>query len=76
MLNYMEQVCEENHYDFDVLLLTDVINANSEVFVAGSKPHYVEQAFNVKLVDQEANLPGVISRKKQVVPALTEAING
>lgn len=75
MLNYMEQVCEENHYDFDVLLLTDVINANSEVFVAGGKPQYVEQAFNVKLVDQEANLPGVISRKKQVVPALTDAIN-
>ena len=76
MLAYMEKVCEDNNYDFDVLLLTDVINANSEVFVAGGKPHFVEKAFNVTLDDHEATLPGVISRKKQVVPALTEAING
>ena len=36
---------------------------------------YVENAFNVQLVEHEANLPGVISRKKQVVPAITRAIN-
>lgn len=38
-------------------------------------PEYVENAFNVQLVEHEANLPGVISRKKQVVPAITRAIN-
>lgn len=75
MLAYMENLCAENGFDTAVLLLTDVINATSEVFVAGSHPEYVENAFNVQLVENEANLPGVISRKKQVVPAITRAIN-
>lgn len=75
MLEYMENLCVENGFDTAVLLLTDVINATSEVFVAGSYPEYVENAFNVQLVEHEANLPGVISRKKQVVPAITRAIN-
>lgn len=75
MLEYMENLCVENGFDTAVLLLTDVINATSEVFVAGSHPEYVENAFNVQLVEYEANLPGVISRKKQVVPAITRAIN-
>ena len=74
MLAYMEKVCEENEFDFAMLLLTDVINATSEVFVAGDKPEYVEKAFNCHLVDSQANLPGVVSRKKQVVPAITNAI--
>ena len=75
MLEYMENLCVENGFDTAVLLLTDVINATSEVFVAGSHPEYVENAFNVQLVEHEANLPGVISRKKQVVPAITRAID-
>ena len=75
MLEYMENLCVENGFDTAVLLLTDVINATSEVFVAGSHPEYVENAFIVQLVEHEANLPGVISRKKQVVPAITRAIN-
>jgi manganese-dependent inorganic pyrophosphatase len=74
MLAYMEKVCEENEFDFAMLLLTDVINATSEVFVAGDKPEYVEKAFNCHLVDSQANLPGIVSRKKQVVPAITNAI--
>ncbi|MGX8680442.1 MAG: DHHA2 domain-containing protein, partial [bacterium] len=75
MLRYMQKVCEDNHFAFALLLLTDVINTVSEIFVAGPRPGYVEQAFNCTLVDSEANLPGIISRKKQVVPALTNVIN-
>ncbi len=75
MLDYMKQICEANGFEFALLLLTDVINANSEIFVAGPRPELVENAFNIKLVDAQATLPGVISRKKQVVPAITNAIN-
>ncbi len=70
MLAYMNQHVEENGLDFAMLLVTDIINANSEVFVAG-KEELVEKAFNCKLVEHQATLPGVISRKKQVVPAVT-----
>lgn len=74
MLDYMETVAKDNHMEFTMLLLTDVINATSEVFVAGPRPDYVSTAFQVELVDQQASLPGVISRKKQVVPVITEAL--
>ena len=75
MLNYMNDVCNKNNFSFAILLLTDVIRTNSEVFVAGPRPELVENAFNVKLTDSQATLRGIISRKKQVVPAITEAIN-
>lgn len=75
MLQYMDQVVKENQYSVAVLLLTDVINANSEVFTAGPRQEFVEEAFHVKLDDSQATLPGIISRKKQVVPAITNAIN-
>lgn len=74
MLEYMEQVAKDNHMEFTMLLLTDVINATSEVLVAGPRKDYVETAFHVELVDQQASLPGVISRKKQVVPVITEVL--
>lgn len=74
MLEYMNKVAIDNHMEFTMLLLTDVINATSEVFVAGPRPDYVATAFNVELVEQQASLPGVISRKKQVVPGITEAL--
>ena len=74
MLDYMEQVAKDNHMEFTMLLLTDVINATSEVLVAGPRKDYVETAFHVELVDQQASLPGVISRKKQVVPVITEVL--
>lgn len=71
MLAYMEIEAKNKELDFTLLLLTDVINGNSEIFVAGPRPEQVSKAFNVELVEQQATLPGVISRKKQVVPAIT-----
>lgn len=71
MLEYMTKFAQDNNLDFVALLLTDVINANSEIFAAGPKAYLVEQAFNIKLNDSQATLKGVISRKKQVVPAIT-----
>lgn len=70
MLAYMNEKVEKDGLDFIMLLVTDIINANSEVFAAG-KEELVEQAFNCQLVDHQATLPGVISRKKQVVPVIT-----
>lgn len=75
MLDYMNKFAEDNNLDFTLLLLTDIINANSEIFVAGPKPQLVEQAFDVTLTDYQATLKGVISRKKQVVPAITAVMS-
>ncbi len=74
MLEYMSDLCERNNLKFALLLLTDVINGNSEILAAGSRQDYIEAAFEVKLHDHQATLTGVVSRKKQVVPQLTAAL--
>lgn len=75
MLDYMNKFVEDNNLEFTLLLLTDIINANSEIFVGGPRPELVEKAFNVQLTECQGTLAGVISRKKQVVPAITAVMS-
>ena len=74
MLQYMETKAKEANLDMVMLLLTDILNEGSEILVAGNEPEIVEKAFNVTLKDNGAFLPGVLSRKKQVVPPITNTI--
>lgn len=75
MLDYMNKFAEDNNLEFTLLLLTDIVNANSEIFVGGPRPELVEKAFNVQLTECQGTLAGVISRKKQVVPAITAVMS-
>ncbi|GAA0078732.1 putative manganese-dependent inorganic diphosphatase [Clostridium sp. CTA-5] len=74
MLTYMNQQAENNNFDVVMLLLTDILNEGSQILVAGRKPEYIEKTFNITLEDSMAFLPGVLSRKKQVIPPLTSTI--
>lgn len=56
-----------------LLVVTDIINNNSEVLAIGEEKKQVEKAFNVALNQNRALLKGVVSRKKQIVTALTDA---
>lgn len=69
----MAEQNNQNNYDLFVLIITDILNSNSVALVAGEPKEKVEQAFNVTLENNRALLPGVVSRKKQVVPPLTDA---
>ena len=42
---------------------------------AGQMADAVEKAYNVTLADNKAILKGVVSRKSQIVPVLTETLN-
>lgn len=74
MLTYMETKAKEANLDMVMLLLTDILNEGSQILVTGNKPEIVEKAFNITIENNEAFLPGVLSRKKQVVPPITNAI--
>ncbi|WP_195970667.1 putative manganese-dependent inorganic diphosphatase [Clostridium thermobutyricum] len=76
MLNYMNKKAQDNGFHTVVILLTDVLNEGSQILVAGERSDLVEKAFNVKLEASTAFLPGVLSRKKQVVPPLTNTAMG
>lgn len=71
----MEKEAQEKGYDLFLVMLTDIINSNSKGIVTGSDDAVAafEQAFGKKLQDNVVDLPGVVSRKKQIVPPLTKA---
>ena len=75
MLNYMSEKATNGGFNVMLLLLTDILNEGSQILVAGPNPEIVEKTFNIELVESTAFLPGVLSRKKQVVPPITSAIN-
>lgn len=60
-------------YDLFVLMITNIIDSDSTILVVGNGADKAAAAFNVNLADQLAFLPGVVSRKKQIIPQLTEA---
>jgi len=67
----MKKANNENNYDLFVLLVTNILDSDSELLVIGEPSEMVEKAFDVKLNNHRAFLKGVVSRKKQVVPPLT-----
>ncbi|KRG08825.1 manganese-dependent inorganic pyrophosphatase [Staphylococcus sp. NAM3COL9] len=71
----MLEVTAHEKYDLFVLVVTDIINSDSKILVVGPETDKVGKAFNVELENNTAFLPGVVSRKKQVVPQITEALN-
>lgn len=62
-------------YDLFLILATNILDSNSELLVVGAPTAPVEKAFGKTLKNNRLSLPGVVSRKKQVVPQLTDAFN-
>ena len=70
----MHSLMDANGYKTFILIVTNILNSDSELLVVGDNTDKVEKAFNKQLGDNKRmNLPGVVSRKKQVVPPLTDA---
>ena len=68
----MNEIIKEENLDLFMLLVTDIVNSNSQVIALGNSASLVEKAYGVKLENNTALLKGVVSRKKQVVPIMTE----
>lgn len=64
----------EKNLDLFVLVITDILTNDSAALVLGKEASAVEEAFNVTLSNNTAQLKGVVSRKKQVVPVLTNVL--
>ena len=65
----------ERELDLFMFVVTDILNSDSVVLALGSKANVVEKAYNVTLENNTALLKGIVSRKKQIVPVITEAMN-
>ncbi|MDE5832325.1 MAG: manganese-dependent inorganic pyrophosphatase [Desulfovibrio sp.] len=58
------------------LLLTDIMKEGSELLIVSDDPSLVEKAFGVAPDSEVIWLPGVMSRKKQVVPNFERCFKG
>ena len=58
--------------DLFLFVITDILNNDSVAVALGPRAAAVEAAFGVTLENNRALLTGVVSRKLQIVPALTE----
>ncbi|MFB1082877.1 manganese-dependent inorganic pyrophosphatase [Jeotgalibacillus sp. JSM ZJ347] len=70
-----ETAIEEEKLALFIVAVTDILNSNSTIIVKGSHVSLAEKAFNVTFSNHTALLEGVVSRKKQIVPVLTETFN-
>ncbi|WP_113930263.1 manganese-dependent inorganic pyrophosphatase [Bacillus sp. P14.5] len=60
--------------DLFLFVTTDILNSDSVALALGEKTEAVEKAYNVQLNNNTAVLKGVVSRKKQIVPVLTDTL--
>ncbi len=67
-------VIQEKNLDLFLLAVTDILNSDSMALALGSQASAVEEAYNVTLENNKALLKGVVSRKKQIVPVLTDIL--
>ena len=72
LMEALEKVRGKNGYLFAALMVTDIIGQGTELLCAGECAP-VERAFDTKARDSVIDLPGVMSRKKQVAPKLLAA---
>lgn len=75
ILEAMREESKENDYHLYVLLITDIIESNSVAIVDGVGYRQFEMAFNKPIQLNTVELENVVSRKKQVIPPLTDIFN-
>ncbi|MDQ0225604.1 manganese-dependent inorganic pyrophosphatase [Metabacillus niabensis] len=69
----LSNVVASKGLDLFLFVVTDILTNDSVAVAIGKETAKVEKAFNVTLDNNQATLKGVVSRKKQIVPVLTEA---
>jgi manganese-dependent inorganic pyrophosphatase len=68
-------IISDKGLDLFLFVVTDILNNDSVGVALGAAAQTVEEAYSVKLDANKAVLKGVVSRKSQIVPVLTDIFN-
>jgi len=68
------RVIAEKGLGLFLFVVTDIINNDSTFLALGKEAERASSAFNVVLLNNRGMLKGIVSRKMQIVPVLTEAL--
>lgn len=69
----MDRYVNEHKFDLFLLMITDIAEGGTELLTAGRAKDLLFKAFGLQYEENSIFLPGVVSRKKQIVPKLTVA---
>jgi manganese-dependent inorganic pyrophosphatase len=72
---YMDTVLESASLDAVFVMLTDILNENTELlFVGNDAGKIIADAFRMPVATDSYMLEGVVSRKKQLIPPIMETL--
>ena len=74
IIENMKSVCQNEGYNMSLVMVTDIIEEATYLLFAGSPRTLIGEAFQKDASGTHVYLPGVMSRKKQIVPPLSEAV--
>lgn len=70
----IEYISKTNEYDILAFFVTDIIEEGSYLLYSDESKDILEQSFEVSDLKQGYYFPGIISRKKQIIPRIVDAI--
>ena len=74
LVEEIKKISSEKGLEFFMFVITNILTNDSVAIVTGNGNDYIEKAFNSKVENGLVTLKGVVSRKKQIIPPLTKAI--
>jgi manganese-dependent inorganic pyrophosphatase len=69
-VNLLNEVAEANNYYLVALFVTDIINNGSYAIYSNRAEDILRKVYNNKDLKEGTFLPGVVSRKKQILPGI------
>lgn len=76
LLAEIDNIIAKEGLKFFMLAITNILTNDSTALVSGDGNDVIEKAFGEKVDSNLVTLKGVVSRKKQIIPPLTKAIQG
>lgn len=73
VLAEMDNLCQRENLNLAILMVTDIIIGGTELIVAGTDRKLIDLAFGLHPDEFSKFMPGVFSRKKQIIPPLMNA---
>jgi len=70
----INNIIKKEGLKFFIFAITNILSNDSTGIVAGDGNAIIEKAFNEKIDNNLIALKGIVSRKKQIIPPLTKAI--
>ena len=73
--DYMKTIHDINNFDLLMMCFTQADGSGSNLMFVGNLSYLVDEAFKEDIMNDQYFVDGVISRKKQIIPALSKQLS-